>query len=189
MSWMIAGLGNPGPEYTRTRHNAGFLVIDSLGEDLSAAYWKNEAGALTSSAVLDGDSLLLVKPLTYMNVSGKAIAKLAAKYEYAVDRIVVVHDDIDIPNGSLRVKAGGGHAGHNGLRSITDELGSEGYIRVRIGVGRPEGRMSGADYVLQPLRGEAWEDLQVSIGQAAECVKHLLAHGVDSAMREFNSKQ
>jgi len=186
MTWMIAGLGNPGPEYSHTRHNAGFLVVDLLGQNLCVAYWKNEGNAVSSSARHDNESLLLVKPLTYMNVSGKAIARLVGKYGFSVDEIIVVHDDIDIPQGSVRVKEGGGHAGHNGLRSITEELGSEDYVRVRIGVGRPPGRMAAADHVLQPLRNEEWEGLIDAVNRAATCVKHILSHGIEAAMREFN---
>ncbi len=187
MSWMVAGLGNPGPEYAHTRHNAGFMVVDMLGDNLRAGYWKDEAGSLTASVRVGDGVIVLAKPLTFMNVSGKALRKLADTYSVAVEETIVVHDDIDLLAGDVRVKRGGGHGGHNGLRSITDALGSDGYIRVRIGVGRPPGRMAAADYVLQPLRGAMLEEFASCIPAAAQGVMHILEHGVDSAMREFNA--
>lgn len=187
MFWMVAGLGNPGPEYVHTRHNAGFMVVDLLGDNLRAGYWKDDAGSLTASVRVGDDMVLLIKPLVFMNLSGKALKKLADAHNASVEKIIVVHDDIDLPAGDVRVKYGGGHGGHNGLRSITDALGSDGYIRVRIGVGRPPGNMAAADYVLQPLRGAILEELASSSLVAAQAVMHILEHGVDSAMREFNA--
>lgn len=188
MSWMVAGLGNPGPEYAHTRHNAGFKVVDLLCDNLRAGYWKDEAGSLTASVHVGEDRVLLAKPLSFMNVSGRAIRKLADAYSVATGRIIVVHDDIDLPAGDVRVKQSGGHGGHNGLRSITEELGSDAYIRVRIGVGRPPGRMAAADFVLQPLRGAALEEFESCVPTAAQGVMHVLEHGADSAMREFNAR-
>jgi len=185
---MIAGLGNPGLQYARTRHNAGFMTVDLLGERLSARYWKDEAGSHTASVNFDDGIIVLAKPLTYMNVSGRAIRRLSEKYEVKAPEVVVVHDDIDIPAGLIRVKQGGGHGGHNGLRSITDELGSNEYVRIRVGVGRPFGRMSAADYVLQPLSGQALEEFTQTVEDAADCVMYLLNHGLPSAMQEFNSR-
>lgn len=187
MSRLVVGLGNPGPEYAHTRHNAGFLVVDLLGENLRAAYWKDEAGAKTSQVRLGSDDVVLAKPETFMNISGKAVSKLSATYETPGDDIIIVHDDIDLPEGSVRVKNGGGHGGHNGLRSLTEALGSDGYIRVRVGVGRPPGRMEAADYVLEPLRGAALDELEAMVPTAAQAVIHILEHGVDSAMQEFNA--
>lgn len=187
MSRLVVGLGNPGPEYAHTRHNAGFLVVDLLGENLRAAYWKDEAGAKTSQVRLGSDDVVLAKPETFMNISGKAVSKLSDIHESPHDEVIIVHDDIDLPEGSVRVKNGGGHGGHNGLRSLTEALGTDGYIRVRVGVGRPPGRMDAADYVLEPLRGAALDDLEAMVPTAAQAVIHILEHGVDSAMQEFNA--
>ncbi|MDZ4178513.1 MAG: aminoacyl-tRNA hydrolase [Coriobacteriia bacterium] len=187
MSRLIVGLGNPGPEYEHTRHNAGFLVVDLLGENLRAGYWRDEAGSLTASVRVGDRDIVLAKPLTFMNVSGKALRKLADIYEAPVEEIIIVHDDIDLPAGDVRVKRGGGHGGHNGLRSITDQLGSADYLRVRFGVGRPPGRMAAADWVLQPLRGASAEEFLAVVPTAAQAVLHTIEHGVDSAMREFNA--
>lgn len=187
MTRLVVGLGNPGLEYELTRHNAGFLTVDLLAENLRANYWKDEAGAKVAVVRLGDDDLALAKPLTFMNVSGRSVKRLSDAYGIAVADLVVVHDDIDLSAGAVRAKNGGGHGGHNGLRSLSEALGSGDYMRVRVGVGRPPGRMDPADFVLQPLRGEAAEDFLALIPTAAQCVMHILEHGIDSAMREYNA--
>jgi peptidyl-tRNA hydrolase, PTH1 family len=186
MAWLVVGLGNPGSEYQDTRHNAGFKVVDVLGENLRASYWKDEAGARTAQVRFGDEDLVLAKPQTFVNLSGKAIAKLAESYGVALGRIVVVHDDLDLPAGVVRVKRGGGHGGHNGLRSINEQLGTGDYPRVRIGIGRPPGRMDPADFVLEPVRGVAAQQLEDAVPTAAQAVTHVLEHGVESAMQEYN---
>ena len=187
MTRMVVGLGNPGPEYENTRHNAGFMTVDLLADTLRAAYWKDEGGAKVSHVRLGDDELVLVKPQTFMNISGKAVRKLADAYKVPVEEVVIVHDDLDLPEGSVRAKKGGGHGGHNGLRSLSEQLGGGDYLRVRIGIGRPPGRMDPADYVLEPLRREASERLAAMIPTAAQCVMTLLERGVDATMREYNA--
>lgn len=188
MSRLVVGLGNPGPEYELTRHNAGFLAVDLLGENLRATYWKDEAGAKVAAVRLGDDELVLAKPQTFMNLSGKSVKRLLAAYEVPVPELIVVHDDIDIPAGVVRAKKGGGHGGHNGLRSLSESLGTGDYLRVRVGVGRPPGRMDAADYVLEPLRRDAAEELLGVVPIAASCVMHILERGIDSAMREYNTE-
>lgn len=187
MTRMVVGLGNPGLEYEKTRHNAGFLVADLLAENLRVTYWKDEAGARVGLVRFGDDDLLLVKPQTFMNLSGKAVARLAASYGVPVADIVVVHDDLDLPEETLRIKRGGGHGGHNGLRSLVDSLGGGDFIRVKIGIGRPPGRQDPAAYVLEPLRPAALEQLTAMTPHAAQAVIHILEHGVESAMREYNA--
>ncbi len=187
MARLVVGLGNPGPEYAATRHNAGFMVVDLLADNLRGVYWRTEVGASVTVARLGDDELVLAKPQGFMNVSGRAVARLMKAHEVPVGELVVVHDDIDLPPGSVKAKVGGGHGGHNGLRSVTEALGSGEYIRVRVGVGRPPGRMDPADWVLQPVRGTALEELEASIPTAAQAVMHVLEHGVDAAMREHNA--
>ncbi len=187
MPRLVVGLGNPGPEYENTRHNAGFLVVDLLGDNLRASYWKDEAGSLAARVKVGDVDVVLAKPLAFMNLSGRGVSKLVDAYEVAIEDVIVVHDDIDLAPGTVRVKRGGGHGGHNGLRSISEMLGSDSYPRVRVGVGRPPGRMDAADYVLQPLRGAALEEFEAQIPVAAQCVMHVLEHGLDSAMQEFNA--
>ena len=187
MTRMIVGLGNPGPEYERTRHNAGFLTIDLLADNLRAAYWKEQCGAKVAVVRFAGDELVLAKPQPFMNLSGGPVKRLADEYGVSTDELIVIHDDIDLPAGAVRVKRGGGHGGHNGLRSLHDKLGSDAYLRVRVGVGRPPGRMDAADFVLQPLKGAALDDLEASIPTAAQATLGILEHGVELAMREYNT--
>lgn len=187
MTRLVVGLGNPGPEYELTRHNVGFLVVDLLGENLRATYWKDEAGAKVAVVRFADDDLVLAKPQTFMNVSGTSVAKLAQVYDVRPDDVIVVHDDIDLAPGRVLCKRGGGHGGHNGLRSVHAKLGTDTYLRVRVGVGRPPGRMDAADWVLQRLKGEALEDFEAMVPTAAQAVVHILEHGIDSAMREYNA--
>jgi len=186
MTRMIVGLGNPGPEYERTRHNAGFLTIDLLAENLRATYWKDQCGAKVAVVRFAGEDLVLAKPQTFMNVSGGSVKKLAEEYGIQLTDMIVVHDDFDLPAGNVRVKRGGGHGGHNGLRSLHEKLGADGYLRVRVGVGRPPGRMDAADWVLQQLKGDALEDFEASIPTAAQAALSILEEGVEIAMREYN---
>lgn len=187
MTKMIVGLGNPGPEYERTRHNAGFLAIDLLADNLRASYWKEQGGAKVAVVRFGDEDLVLAKPQSFMNVSGGPVKKLAELYGVEVADLIVVHDDLDLPAGDIRVKRGGGHGGHNGLRSLHDKLTTDAYVRVRVGVGRPPGRMDAADYVLQPLKGATWEEFESCIPTAAQAVLGVLEHGVDVAMREHNA--
>ncbi len=187
MARIVVGLGNPGPDYENTRHNAGFMVVDLLAENLRVSYWKDEAGAKVGLVRFGDDDLVLVKPQTFMNLSGKAVAKLARAYDVQPGDIVIVHDDLDLPEGSVRVKRGGGHGGHNGLRSLAEGIGTGDFPRVRLGIGRPPGRQDPADYVLEPMRREVAERLADMVPHAAQSVLHVLEHGVDSAMQEYNA--
>lgn len=187
MTHLVVGLGNPGPEYDNTRHNAGFKVVDLLGENLRATYWKDQAGCKVAVVRFGDSDLVLAMPQSFMNLSGGPVKRVAQEYEVAFEQLVVVHDDIDLAPGRVLCKRGGGHAGHNGLRSLHEKLGTDSYLRVRIGVGRPPGRMDPADWVLQQLRGETLEELESVVPTAAQAVLHILEHGIDSAMREYNS--
>ncbi|PKQ17063.1 MAG: aminoacyl-tRNA hydrolase [Actinobacteria bacterium HGW-Actinobacteria-7] len=187
MTWLVVGLGNPGPDYERTRHNAGFFAVDLLGENLRASYWKDEAGAKVAVVRLGDDELVLAKPQTFMNVSGSSVKKLAESHGVAPEAIIIIHDDIDLAPGRVLCKRGGGHGGHNGLRSVHEKLGTDAYLRVRVGVGRPHGRMDPADWVLQQLRGSSFEELESSVPTAAQAVLHIIEHGIDSAMQEYNA--
>jgi peptidyl-tRNA hydrolase, PTH1 family len=189
MAYLVAGLGNPGPRYEVTRHNAGFMVVDHLAEELRAAYWKDEGGARTSAVRFADADVVLAKPQSFMNVSGNAVSRLVEHYEIPLERLIVVHDDIDLPEGTVRVKSGGGHGGHNGLRSLHQRLGSGDYLRVRIGAGRPPGRQDPADYVLEPMGRIAAEKMGDAVLLGERAVLHIIEHGVDSAMNEFNTRE
>ena len=190
---MIAGLGNPGEEYAQTRHNAGFKAIDELARQANVTYWKNQAGAeVASIKVNDAEAeggkreVILVKPQSYMNTSGGPISKLCAQYKVSVEELLVIHDELDIPAGDVRIKVGGGHAGHNGLRSIIDKMGSRDFSRVRVGIGNPPGRMPVADFVLKQLRSREAEDFDETTGRAAEAAATALTRGVIFARDHVN---
>ncbi len=185
MARLVIGLGNPGPEYAHTRHNAGFLVVDLLADTLGGSYWRDEAGSKTTKVRLGTEDVVLAKPQTFMNLSGKPAKRLLELYGVSLADVVVVHDDLDLPEGDIRAKSGGGHGGHNGLRSLHDVVGDE-YLRVRVGIGRPPGRMDPADYVLEPLRGEKLQRLEESIPTAAQAVIDVLERGIGAAMTEHN---
>ena len=190
---MIAGLGNPGEEYAQTRHNAGFKAIDALARQANVTYWKNQAGAeVASIKVNDAEAeggkreVILVKPQSYMNTSGGPISKLCAQYKVSVEELLVIHDELDIPAGDVRIKVGGGHAGHNGLRSIIDKMGSRDFSRVRVGIGNPPGRMPVADFVLKQLRSREAEDFDETTVRAAEAAATALTRGVIFARDHVN---
>ncbi len=190
---MIAGLGNPGEEYAQTRHNAGFKAIDELARQANVTYWKNQAGAeVASIQVNDAEAeggkreVILVKPQSYMNTSGGPISKLCAQYKISVEELLVIHDELDIPAGDVRIKVGGGHAGHNGLRSIIDKMGSRDFSRVRVGIGNPPGRMPVADFVLKQLRSREAEDFDETTVRAAEAAATALTRGVIFARDHVN---
>lgn len=190
---MVAGLGNPGEEYARTRHNAGFCAIDELARKANVTYWKNQSGAeVASISVNDPDAeggkreVLLVKPQSYMNTSGGPISKLCAANKIGAEELLVIHDELDIPAGDVRVKVGGGHAGHNGLRSIIDKMGSRDFSRIRVGIGNPPGRMQVADFVLKQLRAKEEEEFMDAAYRAAEAAALALTRGVIFARDHVN---
>ena len=190
---MVAGLGNPGEEYARTRHNAGFCAVDELARQANVTYWKNQSGAeVASIQVNDPDAeggkreVLLVKPQSYMNTSGGPISKLCAAHKIRPEELLVIHDELDIPAGDVRVKVGGGHAGHNGLRSIIDKLGSRDFSRIRVGIGDPPGRMAVADFVLKQLRAREAEEFDDAAFRAAEAAALALTRGVVFARDHVN---
>ncbi|ANE22169.1 peptidyl-tRNA hydrolase [Denitrobacterium detoxificans] len=184
--YLVVGLGNPGEEYEHTRHNAGFDTVDCLADSAGARYWKTECGALTAKGSLAGEDVLFAKPQSYMNTSGGPVKQLCAAHGVKPDHLIVIHDDLDIEPGSIRVKFGGGHAGHNGLRSICDKLGTRDWFRVRCGIGRPPGRMAVADYVLSRPRKQAEDEFRASVETAAQAVPFLIANGLEKTQQEFN---
>lgn len=186
---LVVGLGNPGDDYEGTRHNVGANVIAVLADRHGGLLRRSKELALSCEVRIGGQRVALALPQTFMNESGQSVRKLT--HRHGVDdpaRIVVVHDELDLPVGGLRVKAGGGMAGHNGLKSITAHLKTQDYLRIRIGVGRPPGRQSGADYVLRrPGKAEAAE-LGVIVQEAADAVEAILAEGVDATMGRVNHR-
>lgn len=185
MDMMVAGLGNPGPEHARDRHNVGWMVVDELARRHGGSFKGKFRGRLGDIRVADA-KLALLKPETYMNESGASIQAAAAFYKLPVERVLVVHDDVDLETGRLQARLGGGLAGHNGLRSIAERLGSRGFPRLRIGVGRP-GRGDPrpvADYVLSAFAPE--DDVEAIVARAADAVETLAAEGLEETQRRFN---
>jgi peptidyl-tRNA hydrolase, PTH1 family len=189
MAWLIAGLGNPGDEYARTRHNAGRLVLDDLAERHGGRLRKVRFQAAEADDVRIADEpVWLVASTRFMNESGPTFSSLARKHAIAPDHVVAVHDEIEIPADELMVKFGGGSAGHNGIRSLAHALGSQDFYRIRIGVGRPPGRQDPADFVLQRVPASAWDDFAVNIARAADAVECLLTEGLEPAQQRFNRR-
>ncbi|WP_062995497.1 aminoacyl-tRNA hydrolase [Nocardia mikamii] len=184
---LVVGLGNPGPEYERTRHNAGFLVADVLAERIGGRFTVHKkSGADLVEARLDGRKVLLAKPRSYMNLSGRPVAALARFFSVPPTEVIVVHDELDLPFGSIRLKRGGGEGGHNGLRSISNALSTKDYLRVRFGVGRPPGRQDPADFVLKPFSAPERKEVPVLVEQTADAVELLLRVGLETAQNQLH---
>ncbi|MFF2393997.1 aminoacyl-tRNA hydrolase [Nocardia sp. NPDC058114] len=184
---LVVGLGNPGPEYERTRHNVGFLVADVLAERVGGRFAVHKkSGADLLQARLDGRQILIAKPRTYMNLSGRPVAALAKFFSVPVDQVIVIHDELDLPFGTLKLKQGGGEGGHNGLRSISQALTTKDYLRTRIGIGRPPGRQDPADYVLKPFAAPERKEVPVIVEQAADAVELLLKVGLEAAQNNLH---
>ncbi len=164
---MIIGLGNPGREYALTRHNVGFMVVDRIAEKIKPAKSRNICGSEVAFAKARGGDVALAKPQTFMNLSGRAVAQLVARYSLGAEDITVIHDDIDIPHGKIKEKKSGGSAGHNGIESIIDELGTGDFRRLRIGVGRPLDGTDPADYVLNPFEENEMKIMEEVIEECA----------------------
>jgi len=185
--WLIAGLGNPGPEYAGNRHNAGFMVADLLAERTGARFKRDRSRAAVASGRLAGFPVTLAKPMTFMNLSGRPVAALRTFYKIPPERIVVVHDELDLPFGALRLKQGGGDNGHNGLRSVTAALGTRDYFRVRVGIGRPAGRMDPADFVLHDFSAAERKLVPEVLERAADATEVLMRRGLAAAQNEFHA--
>lgn len=185
-AWLVVGLGNPGSEYDGTRHNAGFAAADAVAAEVRANYWKQECGSLVASREWDGKQLYVAKPQSFMNLSGVPVSQLMRKHGVPKERLVVVRDDMDLPEGSVRIKFSSGHGGQNGVRSIIDKVGSKNFYQVKVGIGHPPGRMPAADYVLSKPRGEAADLFESGVQRASECVLCFLKDGITKAQDLFN---
>ncbi len=185
--WMVVGLGNPGRQYEDTRHNIGFMVLDALAEREGGFYWKssNRFEAVYAKGSYAREGVVLVKPQTYMNLSGRAVQPLAHFYGVDVDRIIAIHDDVDLEPGRLKVKCGGGAGGHKGIRSMAGTLGSPAFYRVRCGVGRPD-RGDVTNYVLNGFFEEELEQLKEQKDKATRAIACLITRGLKETMNRFN---
>jgi PTH1 family peptidyl-tRNA hydrolase len=187
-TWLIVGLGNPGAEYKGNRHNVGQMVLDELAGRMGGTFktHKSRAQVLEGRLGIGGPRVVLAKPISYMNVSGGPVANLANFYGIDPDHVVAVHDEIDIPFNTVKLKCGGGEGGHNGLRDISKALATKDYLRVRVGVGRPPGRMDTADYVLRDFASAERKDLPFLLDDAADAVDLLVREGLAAAQQMFH---
>lgn len=186
---MIAGLGNPGSEYAKTKHNVGFMYLDALAEHLGATDWRNKYDALVAEARIGSEKVLLVKPLTYMNESGRAIGPLMNFYKLDPEDIIVAHDDMDIPVGTVRIRKKGSAGGHNGMKSILYHVGDENFPRIRIGIGRPLPGWTVVKHVLAPFAPEDVEKIQEAVKYLVPAAECIITEGADMAMNKFNPKK
>lgn len=187
--WLVVGLGNPGPEYASTRHNVGFQVVDLLADEHRirlARHKRGHAQAGEGRFGIPGPHVVLVEPMSFMNDSGGPVKALMAFYGVPADGMIVVHDELDIPFGSIRAKLGGGDNGHNGLKSIRKAIGGGDFLRVRVGIGRPSGRQEPADYVLKPFAAAERKELPAVVQRAADAVTSLIGDGLEATQNQFN---
>jgi len=194
--WLIAGLGNPGAKYAATRHNLGYLVADELAARTGVGFARRADGRALAAAVrlglgpggLPGPRAVLAKPLSYMNLSGGPVSQLVAYFGIDPERVIVIHDDLDLPAFELKLKRGGGEGGHNGLKDISKALGTKDYIRVRAGIGRPPGQVAAADYVLSQFPRAHNPDVAELVERAANAVEMIVIEGLGAAQLKFHSK-
>ncbi len=189
-TWLVVGLGNPGPRYETTRHNIGQMVLDELARRRGERFREHKGGARVVETWLrpGADKLVLAKPNSFMNVSGTPVAALAKFYSVPPEQIIVVHDELDIPYDSIRLKIGGGHGGHNGVRDVARALGTPEFPRVRAGIGRPPGRQDPADWVLAPFGAAERDTLSIFVADAADAVEQLVEEGLTAAQQKHHSR-
>ena len=184
---IIAGLGNPGAEYAKTKHNVGFMLMDALAAHLNAASWREAFHSLVLEVRIGGEKVFLVKPLTYMNNSGEALGPMLSYYKLDTEDLVVAHDDMDIPAGTVRIRKKGGSGGHNGIKSIIAHVGSENFARVRIGIGRPPAGWSVINHVLAPFSAEDVPRIREAIDYLLPAMECIAQDGTDLAMNRYNT--
>lgn len=189
-TWLVVGLGNPGPRYAGNRHNVGAMVVAELAERANSSLRSHKARASAAQirvGALPGTSTVIAVPTSYMNESGGPVSALATFFSVEASHLVVIHDDLDLPFDTIRLKRGGGEGGHNGLRSISSSLGTRDYARVRVGIGRPPGRMDPADYVLRDFSGTERAELSSVVSDAADAVEMLITDGLTATQQRFHS--
>ncbi len=186
---LVVGLGNPGEEYARTRHNVGFLVADGLARRYGAAYSTRKFGAEIADATAGGERVSIMKPGTYMNHSGEAVGSALRFWKLGLEDLVVIHDDLELDPFRVQIKIGGGHGGHNGLKSVNAHVGGPDYVRVRVGVGRPPPRMDPADYVLGRFGKAEQEQVEACVAWAVEAAQTIVEMGAVKAMNQFNRRK
>ena len=187
-TFLLIGLGNPGREYRDNRHNTGFMLIDRIAVRLNAHGIKLQSKAIVTSVLYEDKKLILAKPQTYMNLSGHSVQGLANFYKLPLDNLLVAHDDLDLPFGTIRMRPGGGPGGQKGVASAIEQLGTKDFVRLRIGISRPPGRMDPADYVLQDFSRDEMKNLSDILDHVADAVLVFVKDGLDTAMNKFNGE-
>lgn len=186
--WLIVGLGNPGQVYESTRHSLGFMVVGELAQRLQPGKRGRQYDALYLATRLQGEEVILIEPLTFMNRSGGPVRAWLQTLQLPASRLIVVHDDLDLPSGRLKVVAGGGHGGHKGVRSIQEELQTSDFARVKLGIGHPGGGVDPTDYVLAPFEEDEKETAMEVVKQGADAVEVIVGHGLEVAQNRFNRR-
>jgi PTH1 family peptidyl-tRNA hydrolase len=188
-AYLVVGLGNPGPGYAANRHNVGQMVLDVLAKRVGVGFKAHKSNAVIAETRLGvgGPKVILAKPLSFMNTSGGPVANLAKFFDVSVDHVIVVHDELDIPVHDVRIKQGGGHAGHNGLRDIISALGSQDFLRVRVGIGRPHGQQEVSDFVLKDFSSVEKKELALTLETSADAIEAILVDGLIKAQQKFHS--
>ena len=186
--YLMIGLGNPGSRYARTRHNIGFMVLEKIAAQWKISLTQKSFDALWNRGKINNVSVLLAMPQTYMNLSGKSVGRLMAYYKVDIDHVIVIHDDLDLPFGTIRLKKGGGDAGHKGLKSVITALGSADFLRIRMGIGKPADRTPVEDYVLQKFHADESAVLQQIIQSAAKAAADIVQSGMQQAMAKYHTK-
>ena len=185
-TYLIVGLGNPGREYRENRHNAGFMTVDRLALKLNARFTRLQSRALIAPAIHEARKIILAKPQTFMNLSGQAVQGLVHFYKLPLTNLLVVHDDIDLPTGTIRIRPDGGAGGQKGMASVIERLGTDDFPRLRLGIGRPPGQMQAPDYVLQDFSTDELAQMSDTLGRAVEAALAFVVQGLEAAMNKYN---
>jgi peptidyl-tRNA hydrolase, PTH1 family len=185
-NFLVIGLGNPGREYRETRHNVGFMLLDRLAVKLNARFTRLQSRALVASATYAERKIILAKPQTFMNLSGQSVQGLVHFYKLPLTNLLVAHDDLDLPIGTIRIRPGGGSAGQKGMSSVLERLGTDGFPRLRLGIGRPPGQMQAPDYVLQEFSHPDMQIISETLNRAVDAALVFVTDGLDTAMNKFN---
>jgi PTH1 family peptidyl-tRNA hydrolase len=185
-TYLIVGLGNPGREYRENRHNVGFMLVDRLAVKLNARFTRLQSKALVASAVYQERKIILAKPQTFMNLSGQSVQGLMHFYKLPIENLLIAHDDLDLPVGTIRIRPDGGSAGQKGMTSILERFGTDEFARIRLGIGRPPGQMQAPDYVLQDFSNADLTVISETLSRAAEAALEFVVNGLDAAMNKYN---
>lgn len=185
--FIVVGLGNPGREYRDTRHNIGFMVVDRLCKAMGISLTRMQSKALVGIGILEGQKVVVAKPQTYMNLSGQSVGEIVRFYKAEFERLIVAHDDLDLPLGTIRLRPGGGSAGQKGIESTIQQLGTQNFARLRLGIGRPPGQMNPADYVLRPFTTSEQDLLNQVMDRVEGAVRVFIRQGLESAMNQYNN--